>query len=574
MHSIRRSAALALLGSLLPPVLLPGQEREARLLDARTKYERGMADLMQRAEAKLRVLDVKAARRNEALTALNDKGDLERLEGMSELAAEAEERRQRLLKVFEESASAMVRHGEPGVDQILREQALWERIQDSLPWRKIELAEVEKREGVELVWQPPKETSGGYRLKVLGTVDPGKVTFVELVLPVAKPEFGIVRVPVVEGCFEAMVTVGPEGDVALDLGVVRGKDAFVRREAEGGEVRIAAAKPTLQLTELQWKPFVVRATAVGGDVVEAPPARGKASVEKSGDGDARKEAGRAPAAGAMAGAPPIRVWPPQTKVRGWRTDNQVPQRPETDCSIEGGVKSFEDGLLVFELLEKWNGNSPTRRWTWRLHAVDVRTGDLLFELVDVWAGGRVVGTNARGLARFDGKTMRGDYRVDFPGHPHPDAVKDHAWILDLAAAVAPAPAKASANDQAKHWPVGTKVAGRRDVASLEGTVVRSDENGLELELKERWVPTSGPRRGKTVGGTNRWTLRVVYVDPRDGAVVYVVEDARPVNGKKDTRNYRGFVTLRGNAMSGLYAFDFGNTKVPDVRQVWTLKIQP
>ena len=452
MQSIRRSAALVLLGSVLLPVLLRGQEREARLLDARTKYEHGMADLMQRAENRLRRLEVKAADRNAALAALKDKGELGRLEGMSELAAEAEQRRQRLLTALEECADAMVRHDEPGVDQILREQALWERIQDSLPWRASDLGKVANKEKVGLVWQPPKETSGGYRLKVLGTVEPGTVAVVELVLPVAKPEFGIVRVPVVEGRFDAMVTVGPEGDVALDLGVVRGKDAFGEREAEGGEVRITAATSKLQLTELQWKPFVARAKQA-----EVAVEKGKhdAAEPKQSDGgksdvaDPKKKAAApqdakpVPAPGKPAAPAPVpaaaskgALWDVGTKVEGWRTGNAKPQTPSKDCSLRGHVKSVEGDRIVFEVDERWRGPrgwvTPHREWVWKRVGVDQKTGEALLELVEARKDGRVVTLNPRGKARLKGNTMRGSYRVDFTnGTVHPDSDKAHDWILEI-----------------------------------------------------------------------------------------------------------------------------------------------
>lgn len=449
MHFPKLVPVAALFGAFLFPSPLPGQEAAAKLLEARQKYERGMAEWMQKADRRLRDLDEPAAVRSEALQALRERGQIDRL---PDLASAAEEQRNHLLVAFEASADSMLRKKDSALDQVLVEQKLWQQILDSLPWRPVDVATLEKSGDGGFAWKPPQEASRGYRLQLRGSVDQGQVGSVDFVLPVALPEKRVVHVPVVDGRFAATLTVGPNGEVALDLGVPRDGKAFARREATVAELRIAADKAMVQVLELQWKPFLLRTDEAKVAVVKAEPDAEAQKPPEGGTGEAAdpkpkevapKAAAPAPAPGkpaapvpAAAAAKKAGVWEVGTKVAGWRTSNAKPQTEAKDCSLRGQVTSVANDLIVFEVDERWRGPrgwaTPHREWVWKRVGFDNKTGETLLELVEARKDGRVVTRNPRGTARLKGNTMRGTYRVDFTnGTVHPDSEKEHEWILEV-----------------------------------------------------------------------------------------------------------------------------------------------
>lgn len=452
MHLPRLVPLAALLGAFLFPSPLPGQEAAAKLLDARQKYERAKTELMQKADSRLRDLDEPAAVRSEALKALRERGQIDRLSALKDLASAVEEQRSHLLGAFEACADSMLRNEDPALDQVLVEQKLWQQILDSLPWRPVDVATLEKSGDAGFTWKPPEGASCGYRLQVRGSVDQGQVGSVDFVLPVALPEKRIVHVPVVDGRFAATLTVGPNGDVALDLGVPRDGKAFARREASVAELQITADKATVQVLELQWKPFLLRTDQAKVAVVKEKQDAEVQKPPEGGKGDAAdpkqkagtpKAAAPAPAPGkpaapvpAAAAAKKEGVWEVGTKVAGWRTSNAKPQTEAKDCSLHGQVTSVANDQIVIEVDERWRGPrgwvTPHREWVWKRVGFDQMTGETLLELVEARKDGRVVTRNPRGTARLKGNTMRGTYRVDFTnGIVHPDSEKEHDWILEL-----------------------------------------------------------------------------------------------------------------------------------------------
>jgi hypothetical protein len=416
---------------------LPAQDPVVRLREARTSYETGMEDILRRAEDVIRRGDDPPAKKLAPLKALLERGELN-LPLLVDLRAEAEQRRGRLLEALEVCADTLMRKGKGDADQflleqLLLEQMLWLRIQDTLPWRRVVIDSLQKQDSGERVWTPPAAASSGYRLHVRGSAEPKTVAAVELTLAHTQREFSILRVPVVDGRFDVMVTVGPEGQVALDLGVVRGSGVFAAGESKTVSIRIPDSGATLTLDDLWWKPLVLRpqaetAPSEGEDVGVSDKPEGRASQET------KDKVGKPVAAAANAKAT---MWAVGTRVAGWRTNNGTSPNANDDCSIHGEVSRVTEDRIVFDLRERFltkrgRWATPDRQWVWRRTGFDKKTGEILLELVSALGDGKVVTKNPRGTARLKDNVMRGTYRIDFTnGVLHHDTEKAHEWILEV-----------------------------------------------------------------------------------------------------------------------------------------------
>lgn len=285
----------------------------------------------------------------------------------------------------------------------------------------------------------------------------------------------------------------------------------------------------------------------------------------------KRLAGSTPAAGnpakttpAEAAAAPriaddqLQQWPVGARVSGWRVS-------EDGCTLEGTVVRSDEQRLEIELHERWtakNGKPAHEQYRWVFERVrrDPKTGRVTYKVCDAERipTDNTHRRNFRGEMTIDGGTMTGTYEFDYGKTVDPGTQN---WRLQVAP-----PGK---DDQLRLWPVGTRVEGRRDIATLQGTVTRNDENGIEFELTESWT---GRRNGREVSFRVRWIFDRTKLDAKTGECTYKLTGGQVLNGKNDRSNYRGTMTIKNERMTGKYAFDFGSTKVEDVEQVWELKI--
>jgi hypothetical protein len=209
--------------------------------------------------------------------------------------------------------------------------------------------------------------------------------------------------------------------------------------------------------------------------------------------------------------------------------------------------------LEIRLVERMPRKTRTYRWVLERTKLDPKTGATTFKLKDTVLEPKDndFRSNFDGELELSGELLSGWYRFDFNNG------KESSGREKIELRLMPA----RSDDQAAFWPVGTKVEGKRDKATLLGVVTVSNEDRIEIELLESW---------DRARPTYRWIFERTGCDPKTGTCTYTVKGAVRMSAGKDPRHsYRGTVTIDGPLMSGTYAFDAGNTKADD--QVWELR---